>query len=244
MRGGSARGVALAGCTRAAQPGKIAHPAPGAGEFVPTRTPPPAPVKIATGEFRGRPLAAPPGRATRPMLGRVRESMFATFGGIEEDLPVLDLFSGSGSMGLEAASRGASFVRCVERGRPALEALRANVRTLGVEDRVEVLAADALAPASWSAPEGGSGPWAAVILMDPPYPDLRGAGRRRVLEAAATLIQEVLLPGGCLLLHGHPRDLEAGAVPLRSPAGSPLARCDRRVLGNTALLYHWKASQA
>jgi 16S rRNA (guanine(966)-N(2))-methyltransferase RsmD len=232
------------GCTRAAQPGKISHPAPGAGEFVPTRAPPPALVKIATGEFRGRALAAPPGKATRPMLGRVRESMFATFGGIEEDLPVLDLFSGSGSMGLEAVSRGASFVRCVERGRPALEALRANVRTLGVEDRVEVLAADALAHGSWAAPDGGSGPWAAVVLMDPPYPDLRGAGRRRVLEAAATLIDEVLLPGGCLLLHGHPRDLEDGAVPLRSTGRTPLARCDRRVLGNTALLYHWKASQA
>ena len=195
-------------------------------------------LKIATGEFRGRALAAPPGRATRPMLGRVRESMFATFGGIEEDLPVLDLFSGSGSMGLEAASRGASFVRCVERSRPALEALRANVTTLGVEERVEVMATDALAPASWRAPDGAEGPWAAVVLMDPPYPDLRGPGRRRVLEAAASLLDQVVLPGGCLLLHGHPRDLEDGAVPLR-PAD--LARCDRRVLGNTALLYYWKS---
>lgn len=168
------------------------------------------------------------------MLGRVREAMFSTLGGIEEGEAVLDLYSGSGSMGLEALSRGAAFVRFVEQGRPALTALERNVRELGVGERCDVRRGDALEPTVWSDPKGSTGPWAAVVLMDPPYPDLRGAGRGRILRAAAQLIDQVLLPGGCLVLHGHPRDLEGGAVP------TTLASCERRVTGNTALLYHWK----
>jgi 16S rRNA (guanine966-N2)-methyltransferase len=173
------------------------------------------------------------------MLSRVRESLFSTLGGIEEDQPVLDLFSGSGSMGIEALSRGASLVRFIEQGREALSALRANLDLVRATDRADVIGGDAMAPRHWGAPSGGAlgaepQPWAAVILMDPPYPMLRGTEREAVLSAAKTLAQTVLLPGGALVLHGHPRDLGADALQMLG------MQTDHRVMGRTALLYVWK----
>ncbi len=175
------------------------------------------------------------------MLARVRESLFSTLGGIEEGQPVLDLFSGSGSMGIEALSRGASHVRFLERDRKALDVLRANLEIVGAHDRAEVIGGDALDQQNWGAPEerppGASvelQPWARVILMDPPYPMLRGGEREKVLVTATTLVQDVLLSGGALVLHGHPRDLGHDALSL------PDMQLDYRVMGRTALLYVWK----
>ena len=72
-------------------------------------------MRIIGGEFRGRRIAAPPGKGTRPMLDRVREAMFSTLAPwFSESACVLDLFAGSGSLGLEALSRGATMVRLVE----------------------------------------------------------------------------------------------------------------------------------
>lgn len=214
-------------------------------------------MRITSGEFRGRVLTAPKGLDTRPMLGRVREAMFSTFGGHLDGVRVLDLFSGTGSLGLEALSRGAEFARFVERDRRALTALRHNVELLGVEARCEVLGVDALSPAAWSAPvlaedeagddagddagdgadDAGSetGPWAHLILMDPPYPMLREPDvRRRLLAATGRLGREVLAPGGVLMIHGHPRDLREDALAIEG------TRLERRVYGNTALLYFWR----
>src|SRR5690606_4013785 len=80
-------------------------------------------MRIIAGEWRGRSLAAPPGRQTRPTTDRVREAWLSA---LQFDLPdsrVLDLFAGSGALGLEALSRGAQSVTFVERGAPALRAL-------------------------------------------------------------------------------------------------------------------------
>src|SRR4051812_48223225 len=96
------------------------------------------------------------------MLDRVREALFSTLQPWLRDAVVLDLFAGSGSLGLEALSRGASHVRFVERGAPALAVLRANVDALRVGSRVQVFVGDALAPASWP-------PAVDVALLDPPY---------------------------------------------------------------------------
>jgi 16S rRNA (guanine966-N2)-methyltransferase len=110
---------------------------------------------------------------------------------------VLDLFAGSGSLGLEALSRGARHVRFVERGAAALDALRSNVRTLGVRGRTTVVADDALKPASW-------GPAADLVFLDPPYAILEQR-RGRMLEIVARLVGERLRPGGVVVLH-TPRD--------------------------------------
>ena len=195
-------------------------------------------MRIIAGEFGGRRITPPEGRRTRPMLGRVREALFSTLGDLMEEACVLDLFAGSGSLGLEALSRGARSVRFVERDRGALRVLRRNVRSLDVDERTEVVQGDAFDRDVWHpkvAPAERE-PWAGLIFLDPPYPRLQSLGpRRAVLGATLALHADVLLTGGALVLHTHPRDLDRDEF----PADLDL---ERRVYGNTALWYLWKPS--
>jgi 16S rRNA (guanine(966)-N(2))-methyltransferase RsmD len=150
-------------------------------------------MRIIAGEFRGRRIEAPPGLTTRPMLDRVREALFSTLQRRLPDAVVLDLFAGSGSLGLEALSRGARQVRFVERGAQALVALRKNVERLDARSRVEILVADALKATSWL-------PAADVVFLDPPY-ELIEESRARVLGALSTLVAKHLASDGIVVLH-------------------------------------------
>jgi 16S rRNA (guanine966-N2)-methyltransferase len=88
-------------------------------------------MRIVAGRWRGRRISAPEGSAVRPTLDRVREAWMSI---LQHDIPgarVLDLYSGSGALGLEALSRGAVFADFVETAPPSIEALRANVEALG-----------------------------------------------------------------------------------------------------------------
>src|SRR6202051_3130525 len=108
-------------------------------------------MRIVAGAWRGRTLLAPSGTATRPTADRVRQALFdmlmhAPWAGrsLIDDALVLDLFAGTGALGLEALSRGAGRAVFVERSRPALTALRANIEACRAGDRCEVLPIDAL----------------------------------------------------------------------------------------------------
>ena len=121
-------------------------------------------MRIIAGRWRGRPIQAPPGRATRPTTDRVREAWMSA---MQQEIPgarVLDLFAGSGALGLEALSRGADAVDFVEMSRPALAALRANIATLDVETRVHVHVGDALRFVAALAPRRYD-----LAFADPPY---------------------------------------------------------------------------
>jgi len=134
-------------------------------------------MRIIAGEFRGRTLRPPSDRCTRPTADRVREAWFSILG---EDLVgahVVDLFAGSGALGLEALSRGARMVEFVERGRSALTVLRSNIATLDAEDRVRVHRADALRFAETLAGDAFD-----IALADPPY---AGDAARRLVECFA-----------------------------------------------------------
>jgi 16S rRNA (guanine(966)-N(2))-methyltransferase RsmD len=102
-------------------------------------------MRIIAGEFRGRTIKAPPDRRARPTADRVREAWFSILGAELAGACVLDLFAGSGALGLEALSRGASRVDFVEVSPTSLLALRANIAALDVETRVRVHRGDALA---------------------------------------------------------------------------------------------------
>jgi 16S rRNA (guanine966-N2)-methyltransferase len=91
-------------------------------------------MRIIAGEFRSRTLAAPPGQATRPTSDRLRETLFNVLAPRIEGASFLDLYAGSGAVGIEALSRGAVRVVFVERAEPALAALRANLARLGIRD--------------------------------------------------------------------------------------------------------------
>lgn len=114
------------------------------------------------GELGGRRLEAPPGTATRPTTERVREAVFNALGSMSlvRDAIVLDLFAGTGAMGIEALSRGAARCTFVERDRRVAQVLRDNVSSLGLDDRARVVVGDSLAAASAHAD---------LALADPPY---------------------------------------------------------------------------
>ena len=127
-------------------------------------------MRIIAGQWRGRPLTAPKGDATRPTADRTREALFSMLAsrvGSFEGLAVADLFAGSGALGLEALSRGAGSCLFVEQDRAALDALRANIARLEAKG-AEVRAGSALAFGPAPAPLD-------LILMDPPYGSGAGA---------------------------------------------------------------------
>jgi 16S rRNA (guanine966-N2)-methyltransferase len=123
-------------------------------------------MRVVAGSARGRRLQAPPGDATRPTLDRVREALFNALVSLDavDGARVLDLFAGSGALGIEALSRGASHCTFVERARPAHAALEANLVATGLAERAEVLALDAVA---WLDRQPGGG--FDLVLLDPPY---------------------------------------------------------------------------
>jgi 16S rRNA (guanine966-N2)-methyltransferase len=127
-------------------------------------------MRIVAGHWRGRTLIAPPGSRTRPTADRVRQALFdmllhAPWGGRDavEGVHVMDVFAGTGALGLEALSRGAARATFIERDRDALTALRANITACRAEHCCTVLPVDALA-----APPNEA---ASLVFLDPPYDD-------------------------------------------------------------------------
>lgn len=169
-------------------------------------------MRVVGGAWRGRALRAPGGRATRPTSDRVREAVFDVLEGLAgavDEPPsarlaghrVLDLFAGSGALGIEALSRGAAHCTFVERGRPALHALRANLETVGVG----VLRRGAAAPPPTArvaavdarralAADARDGEMYTLVLADPPY------ARYAELEGElARLLTPLLAPGALVV---------------------------------------------
>ena len=135
-------------------------------------------MRIIAGAWRGRPLRAPAGLATRPSADRAREALFSMLAsrlGSFEGLAVADLFAGTGALGLEALSRGAGRCTFVEQDRDALDALRANIATLGAKADVRAQSVATL---------GVIREPFDLLLLDPPYEQQAGVP---VLERLARL---------------------------------------------------------
>lgn len=120
--------------------------------------------RIIAGEFRGRRLTVPADSRVRPTADRVREAWMSILGGRLTGATVLDLFAGSGALGLEALSRGAVHATFVELAAPSLAAIRSNVDTLGVTDRVTLHRGDAMRFVERIVPGAFD-----IVLADPPY---------------------------------------------------------------------------
>ena len=156
-------------------------------------------MRIVAGALRGKALVAPPGQTTRPTADRVRQALFdilmhAEWSGRErlEDARVLDVFAGTGAMGLEALSRGAGSVCFVEQDAAALKALRTNVAACRVADRSEIAAIDVL--------RIGPGAAASLVFLDPPY------GQDLVPLALARLRNAGRIAPGALIIAETGRD--------------------------------------
>jgi len=160
------------------------------------------------------------------MLDRVREAVFSTLHPWLDGARVLDLFAGTGSLGLEALSRGAAHARFLEKDARVAELLRGNVRELGLEEHTLVMEHDALDPAGWSRDEKWD-----VVLLDPPYPILRDVTSRAELLARVDLLaREHLAPDGVAVLHAPRRELSERDLP-------PGIARTVRIYGTNALWY-------
>jgi len=142
-------------------------------------------MRIVAGSAKGRRLIVPDGTTTRPTTDRVREATFNALYSLDaiEDATFVDLFAGSGALGLEALSRGAARVTFVERDRHALEALRTNIETLRFEEQATVVNSDSM---RWLATAAHHD----VVLADPPYgfeawPQLMAAATTELIVAEA-----------------------------------------------------------
>jgi len=121
-------------------------------------------MRVVAGELRGRTISAPEGTTTRPTTDMAREAIFNALTSLDVivDAAVLDLFAGSGALGIEALSRGAKHCTFIERDRDALASLQDNINKLGLTDRTTVIRADALLTA---AKVSGID----LVMADPPY---------------------------------------------------------------------------
>lgn len=138
------------------------------------------------GELGGRRLVAPPGADTRPTPERVREATFNALESLDaiDGAVVVDLFAGSGAMGIEALSRGAARVTFVERDRTARDAITTNLAALGVEGRARVVASDA---GAWV--RGLAGVAFDLAVCDPPYAFERWSELLASLPATLVVIE-------------------------------------------------------
>jgi 16S rRNA (guanine966-N2)-methyltransferase len=150
-------------------------------------------VRVIAGTHRGRRLRAPRGAGTRPTSDRVREAIFAIVGDCG-GLVVLDLFAGSGAMGIEALSRGAASATFVDSDPKAAGCVRANLDALGLADAARVVVADWRAAL---AKEAHRGAHYDLCVIDPPYSVVAGISST-VLRALAPVLSEyatVILEG-------------------------------------------------
>jgi 16S rRNA (guanine966-N2)-methyltransferase len=176
-------------------------------------------VRVIAGSLGGRRLKAPRGRRTRPTSDRVREALFMALEPLD-GVAVVDLFAGSGSLGIEALSRGAVRADFVESDRDARAALDANLRDLGLAERAKVWG---LALPRGLARIAGPLVEADLVLIDPPY---GGALARATLEALGA--PGALKPDARVVLEHHAKD----ALP---EASGRLRRTRERSYGETVV---------
>jgi 16S rRNA (guanine966-N2)-methyltransferase len=175
-------------------------------------------VRIVAGRWGGRRLTTPRGSAVRPTADRVREALFSILGDAVPGARVLDLFAGSGALGLEALSRGAGSVTFVDSAAPALAAVRANLEALGGE--AEVRRSDALRFVRGAADEAQHYD---LVLLDPPY---------RLAERLGRELSEALPP---VLA---PDALVVSESDRRAPLPLDLPLRDERRYGDTLIRIH------
>ena len=190
-------------------------------------------MRIISGKLKGRSLTAPKGQNTRPTSDRAREAIFNVLEHADWAPPldgarVIDLFAGSGGLGLEAISRGADFALFVETDNAARGAIRQNIEDFQLFGctRIHRRSATALGPR----PSNLGAPFD-LAFLDPPYPIWRAPGdRRRMLSVVTAVLNEAVKPTGVLVLHTAPKDLDGPDLNLPADAKP-------RIYGNSALWF-------
>jgi 16S rRNA (guanine966-N2)-methyltransferase len=176
-------------------------------------------VRIIAGEYRGLRIGTLPGRDVRPTSDRVRESLFGILGERVVGARVLDCFAGTGALGIEALSRGATHAAFVEADPRALQLLRSNLERLDLSRLGTVIPGDALHPETWQ--ERGFP--ASIVFADPPYRRSMAFG---FLDALASRGRS---QPGCLVVVEHERELDLAHLAFTA--------VDHRRYGDTAITF-------
>jgi 16S rRNA (guanine966-N2)-methyltransferase len=186
-------------------------------------------VRVISGSARGTRLESVPNPALRPMLDRVKESLFNILREAVPQARVLDLFSGSGALGLEALSRGAAGCVFVENDPQLARLLLRNVERCHLGDRCRLVRADVLRLPQ--RPSEAEGMPADLVFCDPPYSMVADPNARADLfEALERLAGAWIAPGAVLMLHHAP-------MPYAIWPTERLAETDRRIYGRSQLTF-------
>jgi 16S rRNA (guanine966-N2)-methyltransferase len=157
-------------------------------------------LRVISGKARGRRLHDVPGDTTRPITDRAKESLFNIIGGDIEETAFLDLFAGTGSVGIEALSRGASFARFIDSARQAVETVRYNLQSTELEQKAEVLRMDAFSYLERTADRA----FTYVFIAPPQY---KGLWKRALLSLDAH--PDWLTEDAWVIAQIHPVEYEA-----------------------------------
>jgi 16S rRNA (guanine(966)-N(2))-methyltransferase RsmD len=185
-------------------------------------------MRVIAGEAKGRRLKVPKGRGVRPTSDYLREALFDILGASVRGVRFLDLYAGSGAVGIEALSRGGGEVVFVERDQGCLRILRENLETVGLEQKGRVLAGDALRVLPRLVRHGERFD---IIFLDPPY----GTGLARLtLDAVAS--GDLLRPHGVVIVEHFLKE------PLPARSGQ-LSRVREKVHGQTVLSFYRRVAE-
>jgi 16S rRNA (guanine(966)-N(2))-methyltransferase RsmD len=185
-------------------------------------------VRVIAGTAKGRQLVAVPGEGTRPITDRVKESLFDILGSDIVGSSLLDLFGGTGGVGIEALSRGAERVVFIERARKAIATIRRNLEITGLGTRAAVIHEDAFRYLAGAPLEQ---PFDYVYVAPPQYEELWVQALQALDERP-----EILAPDGAVIVQIHPREWHE--VALRQ---WELAR--ERRYGSTLLLFYGRREE-
>lgn len=174
-------------------------------------------MRVIAGVYRGRALVAPPGQATRPTPDRVREALFSILATVQE-ARVLDLFAGSGALGIEALSRGAAAATLVDSSPQAIATIRRNLASLGLEAEVHRLTASTFLQRARAAARQYD-----LVFLDPPYRHASTFGRE-----LSTALAPVLAPAARVVAESD----------RRAPLELELELLDERRYGDTLIRIH------
>jgi 16S rRNA (guanine966-N2)-methyltransferase len=179
-------------------------------------------LRIIAGKARGRKLRSVPGDSTRPITDRVKENLFNILGADVQGSSWLDLFAGTGSVGIEALSRGANFVRFIDLQRQAVETIRANLNQTGLEAGSQVLRQDAFHLLAQAADRA----FDYIYIAPPQYKDLWKRALLALDENTSWLNADAWV-----VVQIHP--VEDQVVQLHN-----LEEFDRRKYGSTLLVFY------
>jgi 16S rRNA (guanine966-N2)-methyltransferase len=182
------------------------------------------PMRVVAGQAKGRRLKTPKTAGTRPIIDRVKTALFDILSVRVEDAHFLDLFAGTGSVGIEALSRGAPRATFIEMNAAVLKVIRENLHITGLAERAETLHADAFKFLQARA----TTPYDIIYVAPPQYKGM--AARALALLDGSSLVPDT----GLVIIQIHPKErAEIAAIPL-----TRLALTDERRYGSTLLMFY------